>query len=112
MKALNAKRRNKPLKRNTVLKRTKFFSFPIDKKLRIGFARATTNRGVKFIAFTLQSELDKHDETQEKTVLSGRLHKALKAYKKGGKVRGKVQYAGVVPDHKRRQLGIEKKRGT
>ena len=103
MKTLNARRRNKPLRRNTTLKRTRYFSFPIDKKLSIGFAKATSNRGVKFIAFTLLSELDPPDEKQERQVLSGRIQKALKAYRSGGSVRGRVQYAGVVPDHSRRK---------
>lgn len=108
MKALNAKRRNKPLKRNTILKSTRFFSFHIDKKTSVGFARATTNRGVKFIAFTLRSELDPHDEKQERKVLSGRIKKALKAYRDLKKVRGHVQYAGVVPDHRGRRGPIRK----
>lgn len=98
---MNRRRRNKPLKRNTMLKRVKYFSFPIDKKLHIGFARATTNRGVKFIAFTLQSELDPHNDEQEKRVLNGRIQKAFKTYKMGKKVRHHCVYAGVVPDHKK-----------
>lgn len=93
------RKRDKCLRRNTQLKTVKYYTFPIGKKLHVGFARATSNRGVKFIAYTLQSDLDKYDEKQVRTVLSGRLQKALATYKNGGRVRGNVQYAGVVPDH-------------
>lgn len=94
------RKRDKCLKRNTQLKTVKHYTFPIGKKLHVGFARATSNRGVKFIAYTLQSELDKYDEKQLKTVLNGRLKKALTCYKNGKRVRDHCHYAGVVPDHK------------
>lgn len=95
------RRRHKCLKRNTILKTVKYYSFPLGKKISIGCARATTNRGVQFIAYTLQSELDKYDEKQLKTVLSGRLRKALNVYRSGKRVRDHCNYAGVVPCHKK-----------
>lgn len=89
--------KRKPLRRNTEIIRTKYFTFPIGSKLKIAYAEACTSRGVKMFAFTRQSVLDKDDPSLAKTVLDGRLKEVLCYYKKGKSVRKRVAYAGMVP---------------
>jgi len=85
------------LKRNTAIKRTRFFTFPINRKISYTIAEATTTNGVKLLAITRKSALDKDDPKMAQRVLNGKINKVLRLYRAGKRIKGNVHLSAMVP---------------
>lgn len=84
------------IKRDTKVVSRKYYLFRIG-SLHLGWCEAKTDRGVRLIAATRRSALDKHDPKKMKEVLDGRIMAVLKLYRRGKSVRNQIAWAGLIP---------------